>query len=204
MAEGPDLYSRFVAISKIVLPLTAIALLAGLFLIKSDDDFGGEITFSQSDLEQFGKGLRISNPVFSGFTKSRDAFQFTADLVVPDAAPPQHAEITSLSGKIDYVNGRTITVESNSANLDIPGQMLDLNGDVSLGTSDGYGVSAPRLSLNLGNGTLKGDERVQTKGPVGQIDSGSLEIRPSSSDSQSRIFSFGKGVRLVYDPTATN
>lgn len=204
MAAGPDLYSRAVAILKIVLPLTAIALLAGLFLIKSEDDFGGEITFSQSDLEQFGKGLRISNPVFSGFTKSRDAFQFTADLVVPDAAPPQNAEITALSGKIDYVGGRTITVAADMANLDIPGQMLDLEGQVTLGTSEGYTVSAPRLSLNLGTGTLNGDESVQTSGPVGKIDSGSLEIRPSNSDNQSRIFSFGKGVRLVYDPTATN
>ena len=54
MPLGPDLYSRVVAILKVGLPLTAVAMLAGLFLNSQDRRGGGELVFSPADLELLG------------------------------------------------------------------------------------------------------------------------------------------------------
>ena len=52
---------------------------------------GGNVVFSPGDVEALGSGLRIDNPTFTGTTEGGDRFRFTAELVEPDAAPPQRA-----------------------------------------------------------------------------------------------------------------
>ena len=59
------------------------------FLVQTDDRLGGDLVFSPGDVEALGEGLRIANPTFTGTTRGQDTFRFTADLVVPDAAPPE-------------------------------------------------------------------------------------------------------------------
>ena len=107
MAAGPGLYSRVVAVLKVGLPLIALALLAGLFLAPREEERG--VVFSPGDVEAFGEGLRISNPTFTGTTRGDDRFRFTAELVVPDAAPPERAAIerpagTNLGGEFSSRN----------------------------------------------------------------------------------------------------
>ena len=43
-------------------------------------------------------------------------------------------------------------------------------------------------------------DAVETTGPLGRINSGSLRIAPAAESGETRRFSFGDGVRLVYDP----
>ena len=95
MATGPGLYSRVVGILKVGLPLVALGMLSALFLIQTEDRLGAGIRFTRGDLEALGSGLRISNPIFTGTTSGADTFRFTAELVIPDAAPPTRASITA-------------------------------------------------------------------------------------------------------------
>ena len=104
------LYSRVVAVLKVGLPLVAVGLLASLFLVQTDDRIGGGVVFSPGDVEALGSGLRISNPTFTGTTRGEDRFRFTAELVEPDAAPPERAAITALAGTLDLHNGPEVTV----------------------------------------------------------------------------------------------
>jgi lipopolysaccharide export system protein LptC len=70
MAVGPGLYSRVVAVLKVGLPLVAVGLLASLFVVQTDDRIGEGVVFSPGDVEALGSGLRISNPTFTGTTRS--------------------------------------------------------------------------------------------------------------------------------------
>ncbi|HVH01718.1 MAG TPA: hypothetical protein VM891_01970 [Amaricoccus sp.] len=202
MAAGPGLHSRVVAILKVGLPLVALGLLSALFLGQPDDRLRGEgsVVFAPGDVESLGGGLMIRNPTFTGTTRGQDRFRFSAATVEPDAAPPQRAAITRLTGEFELADGPTITVSAASGDLDIPTQRLDLAGEVDLATSDGYRIRAPKLTLDLRAGSLIAGDAVETTGPLGRIDSGSLRIAAAGRTGEARRFSFSDGVRLLYDP----
>ena len=200
MAAGPGLYSRVVAVLKVGLPLVAVGLLASLFVVQTDDRIGEGVVFSPGDVEALGSGLRISNPTFTGTTRSEDRFRFTAELVEPDAAPPERALITTLAGTLDLHNGPEVAVTARTGDLDIPSQRLDLSGEVVISTSDGYRLVTDKATLDLRAGALVAGDEVVTTGPLGQITSGSLHVAPAAATGEARRFSFGSGVRLVYDP----
>lgn len=200
MAQGPGLHTRIVAILKVGLPLIAAAMLLSIFLIQPDGDQGGEIIFSEADLDQLGQGLQISNPTFTGTTRAGDRFRFTADLVQPDAAPPTRASITNLAGEINFADGQRLDVKAQGGELEIASQILELAGDVRLHGATGYDLAADRLSIDLAKGVIEGSDEVETTGPFGNIASGTLRIAPSGAEKDIRLFSFGNGVRVIYDP----
>lgn len=200
MATGPGLHSRIVGILKVGLPLVALGMLASIFLVQTDDRLGGNIVFSGGDVEALGEGLRITNPVFTGTTAGQDEFRFTAALVEPDAAPPERARITTLAGEVALHDGPTVEVEADTGDLHIPTQRLDLAGNVRIRTSEGYRMVAEQATLDLAAGSIVAGNAVETTGPLGRIDSGSLTVEPAATSGEARRFSFGNGVRLVYDP----
>ena len=203
MASDPGLHSRIVGVLKVGLPLVALGMLASLFLVQTDDRFGGDLSFSRGDIDALGKGLRITNPTFTGTTQGQDRFRFTAALVEPDAAPPERAKITTLAGEVALNNGPVVELEADSGDLHIPTERLDVAGNVRIRTSEGYRMAAEQATLDLRAGSLIAGNAVETTGPLGRIDSGSLTIQPAAASGEARRFSFGNGVRLVYDPPDT-
>jgi lipopolysaccharide export system protein LptC len=204
MAIGPGLYSRVVAILKVGLPLVALGMLSALFLIQTDDRLGPGIRFTEGDMDALGSGLRISNPTFTGTTRGEDSFSFTAELVVPDAAPPTRASITAPTGELALSGGPVVALRAATGELDIEAQELALAGEVRIETSDGFEIAAERVTLDLRAGRLEagGEGGVATEGPLGRIDSGTLGIAPAGPEAagEPRRFSFGGGVRVLYDP----
>ncbi len=197
--SGPGLYSRVVAVLKIGLPLIALAMLSSLFLTRTDDA-GGEISFSRADLAALGSGLRVDNPTFAGSTRRDDRFEFEADVVVPDAAPPTRASIEGLRGRIDFAAGARVEVSARAAELEMEAHALELRDEARVATSDGLVVLAPRMSVDLRSGALSATGGVETTGPMGEITSGDLSITPAEGGEAPARISFGQGVRLVYYP----
>jgi lipopolysaccharide export system protein LptC len=202
VVRGPGLHSRIVAILKVSLPLVALALLAGLFLISTEEDIEGNLVFSETDLEALGSGMRITEPTFSGSSRDNDRFRFTAELVVPDAAPPTRAVISELSGRIDFVDGPTVHVTAPEAELALDTGLLELTGQVEVDSSDGYHLVSDRMTVDLRAGTLEARGGVGGEGPMGQIDSETMRLEPAGEGGDERRFSFGDGVGVVYDPPA--
>jgi len=200
MAAGPSLHSRVVAVLKVGLPLVALGMLASLFLVQTDDRLGGDLVFSPGDVEALGQGLRVTNPTFTGTTRGQDTFRFTADLVEPDAAPPERALITRLAGEILFHGGPVAGIEADKGDLHVPTERLDLAGNVRIRTSEGYRMVAEQATLDLKAGSLIAGNAVETTGPLGRINSGSLTISPAAESGEARRFSFGNDVRLVYNP----
>lgn len=200
VAVGAGFHSRAVAILKVGLPLVALGLLSALFLIPYEDGPRGELVFTKGDMAALGSGLRISGPTFTGVTRGEDRFRFTADLVVPDAAPPTRASISNLSGNVEFTSGLRVDLTAETAEADIEGQRLELLGDVGIETSDGYKATAPRMDLDLRSGVLEAAGPVEAHGPMGEIVAGSLRIAPGTGAGAGRMISFGNGVRLVYRP----
>lgn len=197
---APELYTRFVTVLKVGLPLIALAMLSALFLIQSDDGPGGSITFSRGDIEALGEGLRVTNPTLTGSTRDEDRFRFTAAVVVPDAAPPTRATLTGLDGRIDFTDGTVVDISARAGEIDLDAQGLALTEEVRIATSQGLEVTSDDVSVDLRLGTLEARGGVVTEGPMGRIDSDTLRIEPSPDAEGARLITFGNGVRLVYDP----
>jgi lipopolysaccharide export system protein LptC len=199
---APELYSRFVTVLKVGLPLVALGMLSALFLIQNDDGLESTISFSQGDIDELGDGLRVTNPTLTGSTRSEDRFRFTAEVVVPDAAPPTRATLTGLDGRIEFTDGRVVDIAARSGEIDLDAQGLALNDAVRIGTSDGLEVTSDDVSVDLRLGVLEARGGVVTEGPMGRIDSDTLRIEPSDGVAEARLITFGNGVRLVYDPVS--
>jgi len=184
---GPDLRSRLVAILKVGLPLVALGMLSALFLIQNDDGLGGgELSFSEGDMAALGSGLRVTNPTLTGTTEANDRFRFTADFVVPDAAPPTRATMTRLAGEMHLTDGRAVDLKAATGELDIRSQRLRLGGTVRIDTSDGYSLRSEAMTVDLRAGVLE-----------------ALRVEPSGTEGDKegpRLISFGNGVRLIYHP----
>jgi lipopolysaccharide export system protein LptC len=201
VASAPGLYSRAVAVLKVGLPLVAVGMLSALFLIQTEDTLAPGLRFTEGDLELLGSGLRVTNPTFTGTTDGEDTFRFTAAFVVPDAAPPRRATIVEPRGELALRNGPVVEVTATLGDLDMPRSLLALEGEVRIETSDGYTLTAERVTVDLRAGELEAGDQVVTEGPLGSIDSGTLRIGPAAPGSEEvRRFSFGNGVRVVYDP----
>ena len=200
MAPRPEVYSRVVTILKLGLPLVALALVASVFLVQTDDRFGSAINFSEADIDQLGQGLRLTNSVFTGTTRSGDRFRVAAATVVPDAAPPKRATITRLDGSLDLVEGQKISMAADSGDLDIPTQRLDISGNVRITSSEGYVLVADKATIDFVTGTFVAGDEVVTTGPLGEITSGNLHVTPAAATGEARRFSFSSGVHVLYDP----
>lgn len=211
---GPDFRSRLVTILKVGLPLVALAMLSALFFIQSDDRLeGGALVFTKGDMDALGSGLRVTNPTLTGTSQRNDRFRFTADLVVPDAAPPTRADMTRIAGEIELSDGPTVTLGAPAAALDIKQQHISLTGPVQIDTSDGYEMRTAAMTVDLNRGILEAKDSVESEGPLGRITSGSLRIesgapaKPGAAGTGSapartntHLIFFGNGVRVLYDP----
>jgi lipopolysaccharide export system protein LptC len=200
----PDFRSRVVTILKVGLPLVALGMLSALFLIQTDDSLpGGGLVFTKGDMDALGEGLSVSNPVLTGTSQNDDRFRFTADRVVPDAAPPTRADLTNVAGTIDLDRGASIDLTAPTAALDLQTQRIALDGPIHITTSDGYDMRARDMNIDLAKGVLEATESVESRGPLGNISSGSLRVEPNTpGDATARLFSFGNGVRVLYVPPA--
>jgi lipopolysaccharide export system protein LptC len=198
-ARAGGFHTRLVTVLKIGLPLMAVAMLLSLFLFPGEERVGGGIVFSEADIESLGEGLRISRPVLTGATRDNDPFRFTAETVVPDAAPPARAGIHRLAGTITFVEGQTVQLEAPVAALDFETQVMEATERVTVISSDGYRLSADRMVLDLVAGTLDAEGTVDGEGPMGTITAETMSIVPVEGRTGPRVFSFGNGVRLVYE-----
>ena len=132
MANGPGLHSRIVAILKVG-PAAGCARPPVGAVPGADrrpDRRGGLLAGRRRGARE--AGCRSPTRPSPARPAVRTASASPPTLVVPDAAPPQRAAITTLAGTIDLHNGPSVTVQADTGDLDIPTQRLDLSGKVAI------------------------------------------------------------------------
>ena len=201
MASDPGLHSRIVGILKVGLPLVALGMLASLFLVQTDDRLrrrprllagrhrlaGRGAAHHQPDLHRHHPG-RGQLPLHRGADRARRG---PARAGARSPASPARSRCTT---------GRWSGSRPTTGDLHIPTQRLDVAGNVRLRTSDGYRINAEQATLDLRAGSIVAGNTVETTGPLGRIDSGSLTVQPAAASGEARRFSFANGVRLIYEP----
>ena len=202
MAQRPNdigLYSRWVGILKVVLPLIAVGLLSTVFLVQREDKIEGGLVFTKVDIATLGDGLTISKPRFSGLTTSGDTFTLTAARATPDSSKPTKIEMTDIVADYAYLSGLEVLANAAHGLALMAEQTLTLNGGLSATTSNNYDVTTPGGIIKLRTGEFESSGEVVLVGPSQRLTAGRLTVTPGE-DGPGQIFLFDNGVHLTYSP----
>ncbi|PTX57912.1 lipopolysaccharide export system protein LptC [Litoreibacter ponti] len=190
-------YSRFVQWAKVIFPLAALGLLSTLFLFSRTIDPSDAIPFADIDVEQIARDQVLSSPRFSGATDDGTAITVDAASAVPDLTDPRRMNIEEVVARIESPNGRSYGITSLRARYDGNTETLELNGDVRIGTSNGYRLETETLTTNLQTSAITAPGKVFGKGPPGIIEAGAMEL---TGQDGTQVLVFKNGVKLIYDP----
>ncbi|SHK20158.1 lipopolysaccharide export system protein LptC [Shimia gijangensis] len=201
MAGEGITYSRLVALLKVVLPLSALALLSTLFLISQN--IGGTssnaIPFAKVDLEQRAREQQITAPFFSGKTSGGHLVSFTADQAKPDPEDALNSLATKMDAEIDLLDGSHLAFTSDLARVNNQTHTATLSGNVIILSSNGYTLHTDELSANMRELSAETLGAVAGEGPAGRFEAGKMMISPTDNPNEVTLF-FTQGVKLIYIP----
>jgi lipopolysaccharide export system protein LptC len=191
------LYSRFVALMKVVLPATAVAL-ASLVLFwpqlnPLDNRFRLKpVQVSIDDLEN----LRMVSPRFVGTDARNQPFAITADQATQEAGGSDVTALANPKGDLTLNNGSWIALAALEGQYHKQTRILDLWDEVNVFHDAGYEIKTRRAKADLGAGDVFGDDPVEGQGPDSQLRGQGFRIYEKGA----RIAITGKS-RLVLYPT---
>ena len=195
-----DRYSRMIKVLRWVLPSLALILLASIFLLSNSAKVRQGLIIADSKLAELAIGQKITNPNFSGVTKSGDAFTISADWALPDAPTPERIELSEPRTTIDFENGRSMRTVAGRGLLNLDTSEATLSDEVNLTTSNGYTAHSNALLLNFQSGNVYSIGPVQAEGPIGTINAGSMTLLQNldQKPKSNAVLMFTSGVKLVY------
>jgi lipopolysaccharide export system protein LptC len=197
-----DRYSRTVAYLKVLLPLTALALLSTLFLISRGIDTEAVIPFAQKEIEERMRGQQVTAPFFSGTTSQGDQIMVTASTARPGSSSGNGATANDLQAEIRMATGGQMTLASESGSVHPDQDRALFKGNVILTSADGLVVETEELESALSAVSAESPGPVRATGPMGVLTAGQMLVRAESEGAPVQLL-FKNRVKLVYDPSKT-
>jgi lipopolysaccharide export system protein LptC len=198
-----DTYSQFVRFAKLGFPILAALLMIGVFVFNKANPIRDGVIIPDPEMAALAVGQKITNPHYSGVTKSGDAFTISAKSAEPNAPSPDEVDLISPSTTIGFVDGLEVRAFSDAGKLNLISQEAILTGSVFLETSDNYQARSERVEMNFYTGNAYSPGPVEANGPIGLITAGEMRLTQNLHQKTSHdgiILSFGNGVKLVYYP----
>ena len=199
LARADNLHSRLVFWLKIVLPLTALALLATLFLFGRPISPEDAIPYANTDITDRVKDPRVTSPVFAGMTEDGAALTITAAEARPGAAGTDNAGLArAMSALMELPDGSTAQVTAPLVQMDRASQRAVLSGGVKIVTSGGYTALMPGMSVATTQTDLTSLGAVDATGPPGKLHAQAMHLGVAALGGYE--LNFTGGVTLVYLP----
>ena len=199
MDSRDGLRSRVITWLKILLPLTALALLSTLFLLSRTVDPTKSIPVSRADLESRTGSQQITEPSFAGATEEGHLVAFVAANARVDPNQPERVIAQTMSARIDLLRGAQINITSFVGTVDDIQGIAILEGDVVLTSSTGYRVTTEILTTSMREIAAESDGPISGNGPPGKLDAGKMTLSSDSQTGDVHLL-FTNGVKLIYDP----
>lgn len=197
MAVYDNSYSRFVALTKIVLPLAALALLSTLFLFARVINTDGALPFANVDVKEIAREQRLTAPKFAGITRDGASIEIAASSARPSPQDPGRVNGSDLTALVTYAQGATFALSAPFGEIDAGTGTAVLTGGVDMETSTGYTVKTKGLSASLEVTSMASHGKVDAEGPLGTLTAGQMDV---ALNNERYLLVFKEGVHLVYDP----
>lgn len=200
MARPNNRYSRLVSWLKVLLPVTALALLSTMFLISKSIDPTRSLTYARINLEELTGEQRISGPRFSSVTEDGAAITFSAESAVPEMGTSNRFTAKTLAARIETPDGAAVDIDAALAVIDGGTKTVDLSGGVTLVTSTDYRIQSDGLTTALDATHVETTGSVTADGPMGHLTAGHAEITRNDAEEGAYLLVFKGGVKLIYQP----
>ncbi len=195
--SGAMRHSRFVRVMKVVLPIAAFAIVAGLALFgasyKADDEL--TVTFTQSP--KLKEDRRMVAPVFTGTTARGQPFEVTADSAQRQEANPDQVLLDTLKASLGLTEVSGVLITADKGLLDLDKQTMQVMGDIIARTDDGYVFHTEKVFIDIDRQAARGDMPIKGHGPAGELEAARFELQEGGE-----ILRFEGGVTLTIKPDA--
>lgn len=193
-----DGYSRLVTFLKVLLPLTALALLSTLFLLSRSVDPITTLPFGETELsERLREGV-ITDPYFSGMLAGGDQIIITASSARP-GSEGAFAKAENLRAQVGLSADQNVTLSSQTGFFDPENDVARFDGSVRITTTTGYELTTDALESRIEALQMESDGVVMGKGPFGRLTAGQM-LLSADVDTNDVHLLFKDGVKLIYDP----
>ena len=182
---------------KVVLPMIALLLLGMMFMMTKNVPELTEIPFASGAVKERIKSEQVAKPNYMGMTKDGDVLNVYADTLTPENEEMSALLVTRPKSEIRTKDGRVIHLISDSGLIRNEANLLSLEGDVEILTSDGYQFYAQKADVRLDQTWAFAFGSVRGLGPGGTFRAGSLEIKRSSETDALKFHLKGR-VKVVY------
>lgn len=183
-------------------PIVGVLLVGSIFLLSNANKLNQLTDVLEGPLAELAVGQKITNPNFSGVTKSGDAFSISAEWALPDGPRPTQVELSKPRTTISFQDGGTMRTTAGLGALDLKSSEAILSEGVSMRTTDGYTATSTSVEINFQTGNVYSEGPVIAHGPVGSIEAGAMTLTQNldQNPTGNAFLVFNKGVKLLYNP----
>lgn len=197
MAAGANPYSRLVAWLKVLLPLTALALLSTLFLFSRRIDPNQSIPYAEVDVPALLREPRVTSPSFAGVTEEGTAITVAAEMVQFGETGSGSASAEGMVARVEAVDGTKLLAAADTGTI-VANTTARLAGDVRIETTNGYRIATQEVVTRLDRTEVSTNGPIRAQGPLGEVTAGTLDV--TADDKGGLVLVFHEGVKLVYTP----
>ena len=194
-----DRHTRLVGWLKVILPLTALAILSTLFLVARRVDPEAALPYAEVDVEDLAREPRMTAPTYAGTTEDGAALTLSASEARP-AAEGTPAKAAGLRLELATPDGGQTELLAAEAVMDDATRQVLMSGGVVLTTSSGYRLETAEVAAKLDRTGLESRTPVVATGPAGEIRAESMVLSQDNRTPGAYVLVFKGGVRLIYQP----
>lgn len=194
-----DRHTRLVGWLKVILPLTALAILSTLFLVARRVDPEAALPYAEVDVEDLAREPRMTAPTYAGTTEDGAALTLSASEARP-AADGTPAKAAGLRLELATPDGGQTELLAAEAVMDDATRQVLMSGGVVLTTSSGYRLETAEVAAKLDRTGLESRTPVVATGPAGEIRAESMVLSQDNRTPGAYVLVFKGGVRLIYQP----
>lgn len=194
-----DRYTRLVNWLKVLLPLTALALLSTLFLLSRGIDPDAAIPFADKEIQDRLRDQVVTGPFYYGTTARGDEIAFSAESLTTPQGEIGANKAEKVDVVMDLASGTQISLKADVGRFDVAEDTADLAGHVIINTSTGYEVTSARMIAMMSRLNVRSPGPVQSVGPLGTLNAGGMVLDTPTKDAGAQLV-FTNGVKLIYNP----
>ena len=189
--------TRFYAWIKIILPMLALTLLSGLFLISKKFDHNQDSTAITTEIETRAKEQGAKNSILAGMTNRGNLITIKADSAVPNENNPNLINAEGITVEIKLTSDIDITLTAANAQVDMENLTAELSGKPHMVTSSGYQTTTEEITINVKPLSAETKGEIHGEGPIGHITAGKMTLKEDEESDGAKLL-FIDGVKLVY------
>ena len=197
MPMADNLHSQLVGWAKIILPMSALALLSTLFLFARDANTPDDAALAKA--EEIAREQKVTAPEFAGVTDSGDIIIIAAKSAQPDVARPDTLQINDIRMRLDTTDGSFVEVTAVQGEVDGRARIARFLGLARLQTSNGYEMETNGLVAELQTGRVTSNGLLEIRAPFGAVTAGMVTFQVETPEAGQQML-FTNGVRLLYEP----